>query len=236
MRRAPRRPWRPSALLLALAMCDLAPTRYARPLPTDCARREGRLAAYPCSDESCRVFSAHYLGWILRKGEVLASRQVLQGTGVVDVDCPVCLGVLKAGEGVVTFHILECGHRCAAPFLFPGAPFRQRGACRRCQCPPLPTSPPPPPHALSRWVCYTGSTKTAGSRSKRGGPRPAPCAGARSVAARRAPRARLRSRATWPDAAPQLHLPAPVVAELEGRARAAPPMSISLGAIYSMPG
>ena len=90
MRRAPRRPWRPSALLLALAMCDLAPTRYARPLPTDCARREGRLAAYPCSDESCRVFSAHYLyGWILRKGEVLASRQVLQGTGVVDVDCPV---------------------------------------------------------------------------------------------------------------------------------------------------
>ena len=61
-----------------------------RPLPTDRARREGRLAAYPCSDESCRVFSAHYLyGWILRKGEVLASRQVLQGTGVVDVDCPV---------------------------------------------------------------------------------------------------------------------------------------------------
>ena len=158
------------------------------------------------------------------------------GHGVVDVDCPVCLGVLRAGEGVVTFHILECGHRCAAPFLFPGAPFRQRGACRRCQCPPLPTSPPPPPQALSRWVCYTGSTKTAGSRSKRGGPRPAPCAGARSVAARRAPRARLRSRATWPDAAPQLHLPAPVVAELEGRARAAPPMSISLGAIYSMPG
>ena len=37
------------------------------------------------------------------------------GHGVVDVDCPVCLGVLKAGEGVVTFHILECGHRCAAP-------------------------------------------------------------------------------------------------------------------------
>ena len=90
-----------------------------RPLPTDRARREGRLAAYPCSDESCRVFSAHYLGWILREGEVLASRQALQSTGVVDVDCPVCLGVclgvLKAGEGVVTFHILECGHRCAAP-------------------------------------------------------------------------------------------------------------------------
>jgi hypothetical protein len=179
-----------------------------RPLPTDRARREGRLAAYPCSDESCRVFSAHYLGWILRKGEVLASRQVLQSTGVVDVDCPVCLGVLRAGEGVVTFHILECGHRCATPFLFPGAPFRQRGACRRCQC-------PPPLHiALSRCVCYTGSTRTAGSRSKRGGPRPAPCAGARSVAARRAPRASLRSRATWPDVAPQLHLPAPVVAEL----------------------
>ena len=86
-----------------------------RPLPTDRARREGRLAAYPCSDESCRVFSAHYLGWILREGEVLASRQALQSTGVVDVDCPVCLGVLRAGEGVVTFHILECGHRCAAP-------------------------------------------------------------------------------------------------------------------------
>jgi hypothetical protein len=80
--------------------------------------------------------------------------------------------------------------------------------------PPLPTPPPPLHIALSRCVCYTGSTKTAGSRSKRGGPRPAPCAGARSVAARRAPRARLRSRATWPDVAPQLHLPAPVVAEL----------------------
>ena len=140
MRRAPRRPWRPSALLPALAMCDLAPTRYARPLPTDCARREGRLAAYPCSDESCRVFSAHYLGWILRKGEVLASRQVLQGTGVVDVDCPVCLGVLKAGEGVVTFHILECGHRCAAP------PFTCTAFPTTASMPAVPVPLSPPPH------------------------------------------------------------------------------------------
>ena len=149
MRRAPRRPWRPSALLLALAMCDLAPTRYARPLPTDCARREGRLAAYPCSDESCRVFSAHYLGWILRKGEVLASRQVLQGTGVVDVDCPVCLGVLKAGEGVVTFLILECGHRCAAP------PFTCTAFPTTASMPAVPVllSPPPPHHVRFPAAC-----------------------------------------------------------------------------------
>ena len=94
-------------------------------------------------------------------------------------------------------------------------PFPWRAFPATRSMPAVPAPPPPPLHiALSRCVCYTGSTRTAGSRSKRGGPRPAPCAGARSVAARRAPRARLRSRATWPDVAPQLNLPAPVVAEL----------------------
>ena len=49
---------------------------------------------------------------MLRMGGVLASRTELQDKGVLEVDCPVCLGQLAARNGLVTFHILECGHRC----------------------------------------------------------------------------------------------------------------------------
>ena len=68
----------------------------------------------PCSEESCRVFSAHYIVAFLRGCAVLASRRELQNKGVLEPDCPVCLDMLAAGNGVVTFHILECGHRCEA--------------------------------------------------------------------------------------------------------------------------
>ena len=71
------------------------------------------------------------------------------GHGVVDVDCPVCLGVLKAGEGVVTFHILECGHRCAAP------PFTCTAFPTTASMPavPVPLSPPPPHHVRFPAAC-----------------------------------------------------------------------------------
>lgn len=84
--------------------------------------------------------------------------------------------------------------------LLPAQPFQQRRACRRCQSPSAP--PPTPPRAVSRCVCFTGSTKDVGSRSRRRGLHRVPCASARSVEARRAPDVRLRSRANWRDVAP----------------------------------
>jgi hypothetical protein len=41
---------------------------------------------------------------MLRMGGVLASRTELQDKGVLEVDCPVCLGQLGEGNGFVTFH------------------------------------------------------------------------------------------------------------------------------------
>ena len=66
------------------------------------------------SDETSGVMMAYYMMAILRMGGVLASRRELQDKGVLEVDCPVCLGQLCGGEGRVIFHVLECGHRCEA--------------------------------------------------------------------------------------------------------------------------
>ena len=74
--------------------------------------RERRMAEKPCSEESSRVLMAYFMLEILREGGALATRMALQDKGVLDVDCPVCLGQLAARNGLVTFHILECGHRC----------------------------------------------------------------------------------------------------------------------------
>ena len=68
----------------------------------------------PASDESSRVNMAYFMLAMLRMGGVLASRTELQDKGVLDPDCPVCLGQLGGGNGFVTFHLLECGHRCEA--------------------------------------------------------------------------------------------------------------------------
>ena len=57
------------------------------------------------------------------------------------------------------------------------------------------------PHARSPAACVAGSTKSACSRSRRGGPRLARCACARSAESRRAPRTPLRFVATWRDVA-----------------------------------
>ena len=57
---------------------------------------------------------AYFMLAMLRMGGVLASRTELQDKGVLDPDCPVCLGQLGGGNGFVTFHLLECGHRCEA--------------------------------------------------------------------------------------------------------------------------
>ena len=68
----------------------------------------------PSSEESSRVNMAYFMLAMLRMGGVLASRTELQDKGVLEVDCPVCLGQLGEGNGFVTFHLLECGHRCEA--------------------------------------------------------------------------------------------------------------------------
>jgi hypothetical protein len=60
------------------------------------------------------VLSAYFIVTILRMSGVLASRRELQKKGVLEPDCPVCLDMLTAGNGVVTFQLLECGHRCEA--------------------------------------------------------------------------------------------------------------------------
>ena len=66
------------------------------------------------SDETSGVMMAYFMIGILRVAGVLASRRELQDKGVLEVDCPVCLGQLCGGEGRVIFHVLECGHRCEA--------------------------------------------------------------------------------------------------------------------------
>jgi hypothetical protein len=66
------------------------------------------------SDETSGVMMAYYMMAILRMGGLLASRRELQDRGVLELDCPVCLGQLDGRKGLVTFHVLECGHRCEA--------------------------------------------------------------------------------------------------------------------------
>ena len=157
------------------------------------ARREGRLAVAPCSEESCRVFSAHYIVAFLRGCAVLASRRELQNKGVLEPDCPVCLDMLAAGNGVVTFHILECGHRCEAVAAVRLLTATQSPHGRMCSVPEH------HPHARSPAACVAGSTKSACSRSRRGGPRLARCACARSAESRRAQSTPLSFGAKWRD-------------------------------------
>ena len=66
------------------------------------------------SDETSRVLMVYFMLGMLRMGGVIAERMELQDKGVLEVDCPVCLGQLTSGNGFVTFHLLECGHRCEA--------------------------------------------------------------------------------------------------------------------------
>ena len=59
------------------------------------------------------MLSAHYIVAIMRGSGVLKTRRELQEAGLLEYDCPVCRETLGAGDGAVTFHVLECGHRCA---------------------------------------------------------------------------------------------------------------------------
>ena len=107
------------------------------------------------SDETSRVLMVYFMLGMLRMGGVIAERMELQDKGVLEVDCPVCLGQLTSGNGFVTFHLLECGHRCEAA--------RTCAVCeaaRTCAVRP-PTcvrrsrrqSRPPYPRARSHCVC-----------------------------------------------------------------------------------
>jgi hypothetical protein len=107
------------------------------------------------SDETSRVLMVYFMLGMLRMGGVIAERMELQDKGVLEVDCPVCLGQLTSGNGFVPFHLLECGHRCEAA--------RTCAACeaaRTCAVRP-PTcvrqsrrqSRPPYPRARSHCVC-----------------------------------------------------------------------------------
>ena len=107
------------------------------------------------SDETSRVLMVYFMLGMLRMGGVIAERMELQDKGVLEVDCPVCLGQLGGGEGRVIFHVLECGHRCEAA--------RTCAVCeaaRTCAVRP-PTcvrqsrrqSRPPYPRARSHCVC-----------------------------------------------------------------------------------
>ena len=130
------------------------------------------------SDETSGVMMAYYMMAILRMGGVLASRRELQDRGVLELDCPVCLGQLDGRKGLVTFHVLECGHRCEAARTgsFPAGDDAKVGH--------LPPSPPPHPP----FACVAGSTRNACSKSRgRQMPPAALCAGARSAVARHAP-------------------------------------------------
>jgi hypothetical protein len=136
------------------------------------------------SDETSGVMMAYYMMAILRMGGVLASRRELQDRGVLELDCPVCLGQLDGRKGLVTFHVLECGHRCEAARTCAVPPPTCGRRCRRQSRAPL----------LSRVpiACVAGSTRSAFSKSRRRQmPQAATCARARSAVARHDPRAPL---------------------------------------------
>ena len=95
-----------------LGLGGLAPLVWLTFVPLARLRREGRLGLNPTSEESSRVLMAYFMLETLREGRVLESRRELQEKGVLEVDCPVCLGCLAGGNGVVKFHVLQCGHRC----------------------------------------------------------------------------------------------------------------------------
>ena len=147
-------------------------------------RSEGQLVENPSSEESSRVNMAYFMLAMLRMGGVLASRTELQDKGVLEVDCPVCLGQLGEGNGFVTFHLLECGHRCEAARTCAVPPPTCVRRCRRQSRPPLPSRVP--------IACVAGSTRNACSKSRRRQMPPAvTCARARSAVARHDPRAPL---------------------------------------------
>ena len=129
------------------ALGDLAPLVADRRGVAPPARREGRLAVAPCSEESSRVLSAYYIVAFLRGCAVLASRRELQDKGVLEPDCPVCLDMLATGNNVVTFHVLECGHRCEAAAA--KEPPHHHTTTTRAH---VFGARPPPPRALSRCV------------------------------------------------------------------------------------
>jgi len=148
------------------------------------ACRERRLGVNLCSEESSRVLTAYFMLAMLRGCGALASRKELQDKGVLEVDCPVCLGQLGGGEGRVIFHVLECGHRCEAARTCAVPPPTCGRRCRRQSRAPL----------LSRVpiACVAGSTRSAFSKSRRRQmPQAATCARARSAVARHDPRAPL---------------------------------------------
>ncbi|KOO29972.1 hypothetical protein Ctob_013021 [Chrysochromulina tobinii] len=86
-------------------------TEFQSTSPDEAMQMERRLGVNLCSEESSRVLTAYFMLAMLRGCGALASRKELQDKGVLEVDCPVCLGQFKAGNGVVIFHVLECGHR-----------------------------------------------------------------------------------------------------------------------------
>jgi hypothetical protein len=138
----------------------------------------------PSSEESSLVNMAYFMLAMLRMGGVLASRTELQDKGVLEVDCPVCLGQLGEGNGFVTFHLLECGHRCEAARTCAVPPPTCGRQCRRQSRPPFPSRGP--------IACVAGSTRNACSKSRRRQmPQAATCARARSAVARHDPRAPL---------------------------------------------
>jgi len=116
-----------------------APLVLLTPVLTARPRSEGQLVENPSSEESSRVNMAYFMLAMLRMGGVLASRTELQDKGVLEVDCPVCLGQLGEGNGFVTFHLLECGHRCEAARTCAVPPPTCVRRCRRQSRPPLPS-------------------------------------------------------------------------------------------------
>ena len=107
-----------------LGLGGLAPLVWLTFVPIARLRRESRLGVNPTSEESSRVLMAFFMLELLREGQLLVSRRELQEKGVLEVDCPVCLGQLDGVDGEVTFHVLQCGHRCEA--------------ARTCTAPPRP--------------------------------------------------------------------------------------------------
>jgi len=146
------------------------------------------------SDETSRVLMVYFMLGMLRMGGVIAERMELQDKGVLEVDCPVCLGQLTSGNGFVTFNLLECGHRCEAALTCAVCEAARTCAVRPPTCvrQSRRQSRPPLPSTAFSFACVAGSTRNACSKSrKRQMPPAAWCAHARSAVVRHASRAPL---------------------------------------------
>ena len=168
-----------------LGLGGLAPLVWLTFVPLARLRREGRLGLNPTSEESSRVLMAYFMLETLREGRVLESRRELQEKGVLEVDCPVCLGCLAGGNGVVKFHVLQCGHRCED--------------ARTCTAPPRPRACVDADakvdhltraRARAPIASVAGSTRSVCSNSRRR-PKPAAASSARFAVARHTLRASL---------------------------------------------